>query len=154
MRVYRVSIALVFVFDAILAIEATGLGALFVGGEPPGSLSARDVNVEQFTVSGPEFASAVWLRNHADAQDIVQSDLYGHLVLLSAPGTYHLMDEIVPPGVDNAAFVYLSSVNLDDHVSQAEGLNTAYAAIYRSNIQFFNHNFYVVFSTGATRIYH
>jgi len=154
MRVYRVSIALVFVCDAILAIEATGLGALFVGGEPPGSLSARDVNVEQFTVSGPEFASAVWLRNHADAQDIVQSDLYGHLVLLSAPGTYHLMDEIVPPGVDNAAFVYLSSVNLDDHVSQAEGLNTAYAAIYRSNIQFFNHNFYVVFSTGATRIYH
>jgi uncharacterized membrane protein len=153
-RVARVSLGAGIVFLVVLVVEATGLGAGFFGGQPPGSLSARDVNVEQFTVSTTELATAVWLRNNVRSPNIVQSDLYGHLVLLSEPGSYHLVDEIVPPGVDKGAYIYLSPVNLTDNISQADADGGQYLSVYRSTIHFFNRNFYVVYSTGATRVYH
>lgn len=141
-------------FLAVLALEATGLANLFFGGEPPGSLVASDFNVQEFTVSTPELSTAVWLKNNAKSQSTVQSDLYGHLVLLSEPGSYDLLDEIVPPGVDRGSYIYLSTVNLVDDTSQASADNGNYIAIYRSNLSFFNKHFYVVYSTGVTRVYH
>lgn len=152
-RVSLVSLGAGFAFVAVLVVQATGLGALLVGGQAPGSLSAHDVNVDDFTVSTPELATADWLRNKVIYPNIVQSDLYGHLVLLSAPGSYSLQDQIVPPEVDKGSYIYLSSVNLAG-LSQAEADNGVYLASYRSTIRFFNQHFYVVYSTGATRVYH
>lgn len=143
-----------FVILAIFIAAATGLGSLFFGGQTPGSLSARNWNTEDFTASTPEFATAVWLRNNLASSDIVQSDLFGHLVLLSEPGNYHLVTEIVPPEVDNGSYIYLSTVNLKYGLSQAEAENGAIQSAYRSNLKFFNKHFNVVYSTGATRVYH
>jgi uncharacterized membrane protein len=142
-----------FVALAVLVVDASGLGAVLFGGEAPGALSARNVNVDDFTVSTPEFATAVWLRNNLNSSDIVQSDLFGQLVLLSEPGSYHLTIEIEPPGVDKGAYVYLSTVNLRDDLSQAEADGGAIQSAYRSTLRFFNKNFDVVYSTGATRVY-
>jgi uncharacterized membrane protein/GT2 family glycosyltransferase len=141
-------------FLAILVVGATGLDALFFGGEPPGSLVANGLNVQNFTVSTPELATAVWLRNNVRAPNTVQTDVYGHLVLLSEPGSYHLLDEIVPPGVDAGSYIYLSTVNLKEDTSQASADNLNYMSIYRTNLRFFNKDFFVVYSTGATRVYH
>jgi len=153
-RIVQVAFSAGALFLVILMIEATGLGALFFGGEPPGSLSNSDLNVQQFTVTTPELATAQWLRAHTSTGDVVQSDLYGHLVLLSEPGKYDLVDEIMPPGVDEGSYIYLSAVNLANHVSQASADNGNDISIYRSNIQFFNQNFFIVYSTGSTRVYH
>ena len=153
-RVARVLLGAGIGFVVILVVGATGLGALFFGGQPPGSLSARGVNVEQSTISTPELATAVWLRKHVRYPNIVQSDLSGHLVLLSEPGSYALVDEIVPPEVDQGAYIYLSTVNLTDNISNAEADGSNYFTVYRSNTHFFNRNFYIVYSTGATRVYH
>ena len=153
-RVIRASTTVGIAFLSILLLGATGFDALFLGGEPPGSLVAKGLNVQNFTVSTPELATAVWLRNNVRAPNTVQSDLYGHLVLLSEPGNYNLMDEIVPPGVDRGSYIYLSTVNLAEGTSQASADNGNYIAIYRSNLGFFKHNFFVVYSTGATRVYH
>jgi uncharacterized membrane protein len=154
-RVIHASLIAGFAFVGTLIFGATGLGSLLFGGQlAPGSLSANDLNVQDFAISTPEFATAVWLRNNVHSPNIVQSDLYGHLVLLSQPGSYDLIDEIVPPYVSRGSYVYLSTVNLKDKLSQANFDNQTYYTIYRSNIQFFNQNFYVVFSTGATRVYH
>jgi uncharacterized membrane protein len=139
-------------FLVFLVVQASGLGTLLVGGQPPGSLTANGLNAEDFTVSTPELATAVWLREHVKAPDIVQSDLYGHLVLLSEPGSYDLIFEIVPPEVDQSAYIYLTPVNLFDGLSQAE--TNVYQTAYRSNVRFFNRHFYVVYSTGSTRVYH
>jgi len=139
-------------FLVFLVVQASGLGTLLVGGEPPGSLTAGGANVEDFTVSAPELATAIWIRKHVTSPDIVQSDLFGQLVLLSEPGTYDLIYEIVPPEVDSNAYIYLSPFNLMKGVSQAE--SNAYQISYRSNVRFFNKNFYVVYSTGSTRVYH
>jgi uncharacterized membrane protein len=150
-RFTRISI---IIYVGILAVGATGIGALVVGGVAPGSLSANDGNVNDFTVSAPEFATAAWLRIEAKSPAIVQADPHGQLVLLSELGTYDLIDEIMPPEVDRGAFIYLSQVNLADKISQADVDGGSYATSYRSTIQFFEQHFYVVYSTGATRVYH
>ena len=145
-----VGVAIVGVF----ALWATGLGTILFGGYPPGSLTSQGLNAQQFTVSTPEFSTAVWLRDHASSQDVVQTDLFGQLVMLSAPGKYELVSELVPPEVDVESYVYLSTANLYDHQTQAVTANDDYYTQYRSTISFFNKNFYVVYSTGATRVYH
>jgi uncharacterized membrane protein len=141
-------------FLTVLVLASTGLEALIVGGDPPGNLVAKGLNVQNFTVSTPELATAVWLRKNVSAPGVVQSDLYGHLVLLSEPGSYNLLDEIVPPGVDMGSYIYLSTVNVSDDISQVSAENGNILSIYRSNLGFFNQNFFVVYSTGATRVYH
>jgi uncharacterized membrane protein len=141
-------------FLSILVLGSTGLEDLIIGGQPPGNLVAKDLDTQNFSVSTPELASAVWLKNNVDYPNTVQSDLYGHLVLLSEPGSYNLLDEIVPPGVNTDSYIYLSTVNLKSRISQASADNGNYIAIYRSNLDFFAKHFYVVYSTGSTRIYH
>lgn len=153
-RFGRYSFRAILTYVAVLVVGATGISAIIVGGQAPGSMSANDVNVENFTVSTPELATAVWLRNKVKSPHIVQADLHGQLVLLSEPGSYDLINEIVPPEVDKAAYVYLSQVNLADKISQASADNQAYETTYRSTLGFFNKHFYVVYSTGATRVYH
>lgn len=141
-------------FVAALVFDNTGLGALFFGGEAPGSLSAGDWNAENFAASTPEWATAVWLRNNVNSSNVVQSDFTGQIVLLSEPGGYHLVPEIVPPEVNAGSYVYLSAFNLAGHQSQAETGSGAYESLYKTPIQFFNRYFHVVYSTGATRVYH
>lgn len=143
-----------YVYLAILLVEAAGLGAVLFLGGPQGSLSAGDLNAQEFTVSTPEYATAMWLKNNVPSQGLIQSDLFGRLVLLSEPGGYAVLNEMVPPEVDRSSYIYLSSVNLRDHSSQVSADDSQYVSIYKTNTQFFNQNFYVVYSTGSTRVYH
>lgn len=150
----RMTLGAGLVVLAILLVVASGLGAVYFAGQPPGSLSADDLNVQQFTVTTPEYATARWLRENVHYPSLVQSDLYGQLALLSDPGSYGVVDEIVPPEVDNSAYVYLSQVNLRDGTAQADADDGRYLTLYHTNFKFFNRNFYVVYSTGDTRVYH
>ena len=142
------------IFVALLLLWATGLGTLFFGGQAPGSLVARGENVERFTVSTPELATAVWLRNNLNSKNVVQSDRYGQLVLLSEKGSYLIVPEIVPPEVDHVSYIYLSTANLINDRSRFAAEDGRYIGVYRSNISFFDRNFYIVYSTGVTRVYH
>ena len=153
-RVARATPVVGVTIVGILVFSATGLGSLFFVGYPPGSLTANGVNAQQFTVSTEEFATASWLRAHAGPDNPVQTDLFGQLVLLSKPGDYNLVDEIVPKEVDINSYVYLTTANLVDKVTQVEADNFNYFSSYRTNISFFNRNFYIVYSTGDTRVYH
>ncbi|MCU1362463.1 MAG: hypothetical protein JWM55_291 [Acidimicrobiaceae bacterium] len=153
-RFARASMVVGTTVVGIFLLWATGLGTLFFGGFPPGSLTARGLNAQQFTVSTTEFVTAGWLRNHANSQNVVQTDLFGQLVLLSQPGKYLLVDEIVPPEVDVESYIYVSTPVLDNHITQAETPDGEYYTDYQSNVPFFNKNFYVVYSTGSTRVYH
>ena len=153
-RVAHATLGVGFVFLVVLLVVASGLGAVWFAGQPPGELSANDLNVQQFTVTTSEFATALWLRNNVQSPNLVQTDLYGQLVLLSVPGSYGMVNEIVPPEVDNSAYIYLSQVNLGDDSTQADVGDGQYLSLYHSTINFFNKDFYVVYSTGTTRVYH
>jgi uncharacterized membrane protein len=153
-RIPRVSFVVGAIFVALLLLWANGLGTLFFGGHAPGSLVARGENVERFTVSTPELATAVWLRNNLNSKNVVQSDRYGQLVLLSEKGSYLIVPEIVPPEVDHVSYIYLSTANLINDRSRFAAEDGRYIGVYRSNISFFDRNFYIVYSTGVTRVYH
>ena len=153
-RLRRVLVCGGSVVVVVLVIGATGLGALLFGGVAPGSLSARDVQGEEFAVSTPELATALWLRSEIHFPSVVQTDYLGQVVLLSEPGSYGVLPEIVPPEVDQGSYIYLSPLNLGGDLTQAETPDDVYQSAYRSNIGFFNRNFYIVYSTGATRVYH
>jgi uncharacterized membrane protein len=150
----RATLVVGVAFLVILLVGATGISDLYFGGIPPENLVAKGLNVQENTDSTPELATAVWLRNNVVAPHVVQSDLFGQQVLDSEPGSYHLLDEFVPPGVDEGAYIYLSTENLADDTSQASTANIQYIGIYRTTLGFFNRNFFVVYSTGATRVYH
>jgi uncharacterized membrane protein len=153
-RVRRVLLGAGILVVAVLIVSVTGLGDLFFGGEAPGSVTSRDLAAEQFTFSTPELATAVWLRNNVSSSTIVQSDFLGQVILLSEPGRYGLLPEIVPPEVDHGAYIYLSTLNLAGDLTQAQMPDEPYQLAYRSTIGFFNRDFYIVYSTGATRVYH
>ena len=153
-RFARVSLVISVISVGLLAVWVTGLGDLFFGGGAPGSLVARGENVERFTVSTQELATAVWLRETLNSSDVVQSDRYGQLVLLSEVGNYRYLPEIVPPEVDHHSYIYLSTANLIDGRSRAAVEGDRYIGTYYSNITFFDRNFYIVYSTGVTRVYH
>jgi uncharacterized membrane protein len=153
-RIARVSLAAGVVYVGLLAAWTTGLGTLFFGGAAPGALTAQGENIERFTVTTPELATASWLRDNLNYDDVVQSDRYGQLVLSSEIGSYHLISEIVPQEVDHNSYIYLSSSNLlDDRSHFAVNFENT-EAVYQSNIAFFDQKFYVVYSTGVTRVYH
>jgi uncharacterized membrane protein len=153
-REARVILGVGAVFLAVLLIVASGLGAVWFAGQPPGELSANDLNVQQFAITTSEYATANWLRTNIRYPSLVQTDLYGQLVLLSVPGGYGVVNEIVPPEVDNSAYIYLSQVNLGDDSTQVDVGDGQYLSLYHTTINFFNKNFYVVYSTGTTRVYH
>jgi uncharacterized membrane protein len=141
-------------FLTVLVVGATGVNTLFFGGIPPENLVAKGLNVQDNTNTTPELATAVWLRNNVKKSEVVQSDLFSHVILNSEPGSYNLLDEIIPPGVDKGAYIYLSTVNLAEDTTQAASAGIDYIAIYRTTLGFFNKTFFVVYSTGATRVYH
>lgn len=60
----------------------------------------------------------------------------------------------MPAGVDKDAYIYLSQFNLADKISQANVNGGEISTTYRTNLKFFNQHFYVVYSTGTTRVYH
>lgn len=153
-QVVRVMSGIGLALVATLIVANSGLGALMFGGQAPGSLSANDVNVDDFTVSAPEVATARWLRTNVNAEGLVQTDYFGQIVMHAEPGRYHLVTEIVPAEIDTGAYVYLSATNLGRDLAQAETPDGVYQAAYRTTLRFFNQKFYVVYSTGATRVYH
>jgi len=153
-RVRRALLGATTLVVAVLIVGVTGLGDLFFGGEAPGSVTARDVQAEEFTVSTPELATAMWLRGNVKFPNVVQTDFLGQVILLSEPGSYGLLPEIVPPDVDRGAYIYLSTLNLAGDLTQEQIPEGPYQISNRSTIGFFNRDFYVVYSTGVTRVYH
>jgi len=153
-RFARLSLVAGVISVALFTVWATGLGTLFFGGAAPGALTAQGENIERFTVTTSELATASWIRNNLNNVDVVQSDLYGQLVLSSDIGSYHLIAEIVPQEVDHNSYIYLSSSNLLDDRSHFAVEFESSEAVYQSNIAFFDQRFYIVYSNGVTRVYH
>lgn len=137
----------------IMNLWATGLGALLIGGVPPGSLTATGINAENFTVSTSELATAVWLKNNVSAQGVIQTDEYGLLVLLSEPKGYDLISEIVPTEVGRGSYIYLSTLNLMSGLSTVTASGGKLYSTYKTTFSFFNQYFNVVYSNGTTRVY-
>ena len=150
----KTTLMVLVLLSGLLLIISSGLNAVVVGGSPPSSLSNLGENYERFVVSSSEFGTAGWMQSHLGQKSLVQTDRYGQLVLLSAPGAYNVFPEIVPSEIDHRAFIYISSTNLDDGRARGGLENGHDLSVYKSPIDFINSHFSVIYSTGETRVYH
>ena len=153
-RMKRLALILSALVVGTTSVWATGVGDTFFGGVPPGSLTSDGVNAQDFTVSIPEFATAIWIKKNVGNHGVVQTDKYGQLVLLSEPANYDLIDEIVPTEVGTGSYIYLSTSNLLNGLTTGTAAGGSLYSVYQTTTSFFNRNFDVVYSTGATRVYH
>jgi len=137
----------------VLMADAVGLRALLAGGTLPASIVTTGENVERFVVTSEDFATAQWL-SQLPVASLVQSDRYGALPLLSAPGVHGLIRHLVPGITDKHAFVFASTVNVLHGRARGGTRASSGVTVYRFPSDWFYENYSVVYSTGVTRVYH
>jgi len=138
----------------ILVVSATGLSVPVTGGNPPAALWSKGENVERFAVSAPEFTTASWINSTIPDNAILQSDRYGQLAILNFPIHDRVLPELVPANVDKRAYVYASEPNTSLGRARGGLENGRYISVFGFPYSFFDKDFYVVYSTGSTRVYH
>ena len=154
LRAVRITTATIAVGISIIALcSAPNLATLVVGGTPPAALSKTGENVERFIITTPETGAAQWLATHVRHPDIVQTDRYGQLVLMSFPGTYNELPEIAPNEIDHRAYVYVTRTNLID--GRGRGVLHAgfYLSVFKYPKHFLDTHLYVVYSNGYSLVY-
>jgi hypothetical protein len=151
---FRIQTFVICLTIAILLItDSLGIGSVLVGGDLNASVSNQGETVERFTVSSRDFATAKWL-DQVPQGHLVQVDRYGFLTLLSSPGQYNIISQIVPGATDNQAYIFAYQVNIVNGRARGSMPGNAALSTFRFPIDWYNHNYSIVFSTGRTRVYH
>jgi len=136
-----------------LLVSTFGIHTLVFGGGPAASISPKGENVERFVISSADFGTAQWVSN-LKKKPLVQTDRYGLLPLLSAPGEYSTINQIVPGSTHKDSYIFASTTNLGYGRARGYLPNPPAIAIYRFPLDWIGEHFSIVYSTGATRVYH
>ncbi len=139
---------------AIAMFDVFGLSRFLIGGGAPSSIVSQSESSERFFVSDAEYRAAVWTRAHILPAYLVQTDRYGSLAFLNAPGRYHILDANVPNVLDWRSYVYESKVNIIDQRSRGDSDNAHHIATYITPTKYFQSNFRLVYSSEFARVYH
>ena len=138
----------------IAMFDVFGLSRFLVGGGSPLSIVAQSEDSERFLISEAEYNAALWAQANIPKNNLIQTDQYGKLVFLNAPGKYNLIAGYAPNILDWRAFVYESKVNLIDHRSRGENKDSHHTTIYVTPQKYFDDNYHVVYSSEFARMYH
>lgn len=139
---------------AIAMFDVFGLSRFLIGGGAPLSIVGQSEDAERFLVSEAEYNAALWAQANIPKKNLVQTDQYGKIVFLNAPGNYNILTGYAPNILDWRAFVYESKVNLIDHRSRGETNNGHHRTIYVTPEKYFEDNYHVVYSSEFARMYH
>ncbi|CAB4776737.1 MAG: hypothetical protein F2729_01225 [Actinobacteria bacterium] len=139
---------------AIAMFDVFGLSRFLIGGGAPSSIVGQSESSERFFVSEAEYNAALWAQAHIPKNNLVQTDQYGKIAFLNAPGKYNLLSAYAPNILDWRAFVYESKVNLINHRSRGETKNSHHTTIYVTPTKYFDDNYRVVYSSEFARMYH
>jgi hypothetical protein len=134
--------------------DVFGLSRFLIGGGAPLSIVGQSEDSERLLVSAAEYNAALWAQAHIPKNNLIQTDQYGKLVFLDAPGKYNLLAGYAPNILDWRAFVYESKVNLIYHRSRGETKNSHHTTIYVTPQKYFDDNYHVVYSSEYARMYH
>ena len=110
--------------SAILALGAatlglymlgtTGVGGIFFGGGTAANLANSGNDYQEFVMTGQDLAAASWVDQTAPIGQFIYADHYAQLRLdtVAGPSRPGVFDAITPQTLDQHAWVYASSVNL------------------------------------------
>jgi len=139
----------------IVVIFATsnGLVGAILGGGTATNLANSGNDYEQFYVTPEELASAAWLGGQVRAGELVYTDVYGQLPLVTVTRiSSGLLFDVTPETLSNHAWVYASRTNVVDGQAHASFNNYSVVYVYPTN--FLNSNYNLVYTNGSSKVYH
>jgi uncharacterized membrane protein len=151
---WRAAVRSAAVFGLALMVANTVylVGAVF-GGATSVNLSNSGPASEYIYTTGPEVASARWLRRQYRPGDLIYADEYGQVPLASVdPNASGLMTDLTPETLSQHAWVYASQANVVDH--DAFALYAEHLATYIFPASFLDANYDIVYTNGSSEVFH
>lgn len=138
---------------AVIFTASSGLaGEVFNTGTAT-NLANSGGDYEQFYVTAPELASATWLGTQLKQGQLVYTDEYGQLPLVSMTGiSSGLLLDVTPETLNQQAWVYETPTNVLE--GQAHSSFEGHSINYVYPSKFLNANFNLVYTDGSSEVYH
>jgi uncharacterized membrane protein len=138
---------------AVYLIGTTGFSAEFLGGGTAANLANNYTDYQRFVVNTPDLAAGAWVLKEAPAGQLIQTDRYGELRLVTMAGERSgILGDITPETTDQHSWVYATRDNVVDNVVQSETGNDA--ANYAFPKSFLDANFNLVYTNGTSEVFH
>ena len=135
----------------LIAISASGLRGVALGGPTPTNLANAGEDYERFFVSEPELAAGRWLHQVPESK-LVYADRYGQLRVRAATGRDDgLLEELTPKTLDQDAWIYATRTNLE--AGRARGSLGGRYARYRWPAGFIRERYDLVYTNGSSAVY-
>jgi uncharacterized membrane protein len=143
-------------FSAMLVVAFvgnSGLAVPAVGGDPPLILSNKGEDYATFYPNTQEMATAVWLAHAVPPDRVIYADYYAQLRLNQFTDLRNgVFIDVTPRTIDQNAWIFASSANVVGN--RTWGLTSSGVLDLAFPSPFLLRYFDVVYSTGATEIFH
>ena len=137
----------------IAFVGNSGLAVPVVGGNPPLILSNKGEDHAAFYPDTQEQATAVWLEHAVPPGRVIYADYYAQLRLDQFTSLRKgVFIDLTPQTIDQSAWVYASTANVVGHRTWGVANSGILDIVFPS--RFLQRYFDVVYSTGATEIFH
>ena len=152
-RVQPAVLAVSLVSLAAFLAGSAGLNGVVVGGGTATNLADSGTDYQQFYMTTQEIASAAWLMEAAQPDQLIYADRYGQLRLITVGGQRPAVyGDITPLTLDQYAWVYASRTNIvDNTVRSALGNDSG---TYAFPTRFLDQNYDTVYTNGSSKVFH
>lgn len=138
---------------ALTLVGSSSLGGWFFGGGTASNLANQYDDYQEFVMTTPDLAAASWVDKTAPAGQFIYADHYGELRLNTVAGNRSgVFDAITPETLDQHAWVYAYSANLQDDIDRSLSGNVS--VYYAFPLTFLNSNYNVVYTNGSSEVFH
>lgn len=136
-----------------LVINTSSLMEVALGGSVLSNLTNSGEDYERFVRTPQELAAASWFGAQVRPTNYIYAGRYAQLPLVAMTGLGPTVNsDVTPLTIDRNGWVYASSTNTVDGLITV--LFKGYMVSYAFPAKFLNENFDVVYSNGASEVYH
>jgi hypothetical protein len=136
----------------LIFVVGNGPANALLGGGVATNLANSGNDYERFYVDAPELAAATWLGPRVRPGQLVYTDEYGQLPLVTMTGISEgLLQDITPQTLNGHAWVYASQVNVIDDRAHASFQDHYVSYVFPS--QFLNAEYNLVYVNGSSEVY-
>lgn len=138
---------------AAYTANTTGILGAVLGGGTATNLANSGEDYERFSKSAQEIAAATWLGSEVRPGELVYADRYANLSVAAVTNLGKLTNpNVTPLTINRKSWVYAGTANIVDGRARAYYNNDFVR--YAFPIQFLDDNFNIVYSDGASEVFH
>jgi uncharacterized membrane protein len=131
----------------------SGLGGVAFGGGTAANLANSGSDYEEFVKNTQDVAAATWVNQTAPKGQFIYADNYATLLLNTVTGDRTgVFDAITPETLDQHAWIYATSTNLQDDVVNALSGNDSGQYAWPAN--FIDSNYDLVYTNSKSEVFH